>query len=50
MSIPAYARRPHRIQPVTAVLPPTSSDTALDEATHDLFTDLMNQFGLDPQL
>lgn len=50
MSTPDYARRPHRIQPVIAVLPPTSSDTALDEATHDLFTDLMNQFGLDPQL
>ncbi|MFB8027251.1 MULTISPECIES: helix-turn-helix domain-containing protein [unclassified Streptomyces] len=49
LSIPGHARRPHRIQPVIAVLPPTSSDTVLDEATHDLFTDLMNQFGLDPQ-
>ncbi|MFD7676164.1 AlbA family DNA-binding domain-containing protein [Streptomyces anulatus] len=43
------ARRPLRIQSVTTSLPPSGGDTARDEAAHELFTDLMNQFGLDPQ-
>lgn len=48
--IPAYARRPHRIQPVIGTLTPTDGDEGLREAAQDLFTDLMTQFGLDPQL
>ncbi|MCX4538976.1 ATP-binding protein (plasmid) [Streptomyces sp. NBC_00841] len=50
MSIPDYARRPHRIQPVAATLTPVGKDEALGEAAQELFTDLMTQFGLDPQL
>ncbi|MFJ7258209.1 hypothetical protein ACIQWV_38215 [Streptomyces sp. NPDC098085] len=47
---PDHARHPHRIQPVTTILSPPGGDTALHEAAQDLFTDPMNQFGLDPQL
>ncbi|MEU9062452.1 ATP-binding protein [Streptomyces sp. NPDC048430] len=50
MSVPYYARRPHRIQPVTTTLAPRGGDTELHEASQDLFTDLMTQFGLDPGL
>ncbi|MCX4791821.1 hypothetical protein OG369_38845 [Streptomyces sp. NBC_01221] len=50
MSVPDHARRPHRIQPDTTSLSPPGGHTALHEAAQDLFTDLMNQFGLDPQL
>ncbi|MFE3906320.1 helix-turn-helix domain-containing protein [Streptomyces sp. NPDC059153] len=49
MSMPAYARRPHRIQPVTSTLSPHGGDTALHEAAQELFTDLTTQFGLSPQ-
>ncbi|ATW46663.1 hypothetical protein [Streptomyces peucetius] len=48
--IPDYARHPHTIQPVTATLLPVDSDQALKDSAQELFTDLMNQFGLDPQL
>ncbi|MFJ3106512.1 helix-turn-helix domain-containing protein [Streptomyces sp. NPDC086835] len=48
--IPAYARRPHLIQPVVGTLIPTGGDDALRETAQDLFTDLMTQFGLDPQM
>ncbi|OEJ22160.1 hypothetical protein AR457_40515 [Streptomyces agglomeratus] len=48
--IPAYARRPRRIQPVASTLNPTDEDEGLRETAQELFTDLMTQFGLDPQL
>ncbi|MEU6323438.1 hypothetical protein [Streptomyces sp. NPDC047009] len=48
--IPDYARHPHRVQPVTAVLTPADTDAVLLRTTQELFTDLMNQFGLDPQM
>ncbi len=47
--IPDWARRPTRIQPVTTSLSPSGGGPVRDEATHEIFTDLMNQFGLDPQ-
>ncbi|MFE4960748.1 helix-turn-helix domain-containing protein [Streptomyces sp. NPDC056653] len=49
-SVPDYARHPHRIQPVTTTLTPVDGDEVLGEAAQELFTDLMTQFGLDPQL
>ncbi|GGT02698.1 hypothetical protein GCM10010206_76650 [Streptomyces cinerochromogenes] len=48
--VPAHARHPRRIQPVTATLTPLDEAEALKETAQDLFTDVMNQFGLDPQL
>jgi hypothetical protein len=48
--VPNHARHPHRIQPVTATLTPLDEDEALQETAQELFTDVMNQFGLDPQL
>lgn len=48
--IPDHARHPHTIQPVTATLLPADADQALKDSAQELFTDLMNQFGLDPQL
>ncbi|MEU9671088.1 ATP-binding protein [Streptomyces bobili] len=48
--VPDHARRPHRTQPVTTTLLPADGDQALTESAQELFTDLMNQFGLDPQL
>ncbi|AIR96037.1 hypothetical protein [Streptomyces glaucescens] len=47
---PNHARHPRRIQPVTAVLTPLDEAEALAETAQELFTDVMNQFGLDPQL
>ncbi|MFI5740947.1 hypothetical protein ACIA9I_21575 [Streptomyces anulatus] len=47
--IPDWARRPTRIQPVTTSLHPSGGDPARDEATQEIFADLMNQFGLNPQ-
>ncbi|MEU5561524.1 hypothetical protein AB0H47_36290 [Streptomyces globisporus] len=43
--IACEAHRPTRIQSVTTSLPPSGVDTARDEAVHEFFTDLMNQFG-----
>ncbi|MGY0055009.1 nSTAND1 domain-containing NTPase [Streptomyces sp. LZ34] len=48
--VPDHARHPHKIQPVTTTLLPADGDQALKESAQELFTDLMNQFGLDPQL
>jgi hypothetical protein len=48
--VPGHAHRPHTIQPVTTTVLPTAADQALQESAQELFTDLMNQFGLDPQL
>ncbi|MFE9976607.1 hypothetical protein ACFYRD_39410 [Streptomyces hirsutus] len=48
--VPDHARHPHKIQPVTTTLLPADSDQALKESAKELFTDLMNQFGPDPQL
>ncbi|MET7551233.1 hypothetical protein ABZS95_33880 [Streptomyces sp. NPDC005479] len=50
LSIPDYARRPHRILPDTTTLTPVGGNEAVTEAAQELFTDLMSQFGLDPQL
>ncbi|MFE7327940.1 hypothetical protein ACFU8W_23645 [Streptomyces sp. NPDC057565] len=41
MSIPDYARRPRRIQPVAATLTPVGTDEAVGEAAQELFTDLL---------
>ncbi len=48
--VPDHARHPLRIQPVTATLTPLDEVEALQETAQNLFTDVMNQFGLDPQL
>jgi hypothetical protein len=48
--VPGHARHPRRIQPVTATLTPLDEAEALQETAQELFTDVMNQFGLDPQL
>ncbi|MEU7474159.1 ATP-binding protein [Streptomyces sp. NPDC044984] len=48
LDIPADARRPHTIQPVTTTLLPTGGDHTLQESTQEAFADLMNQFGLEP--
>ncbi|MEW2621295.1 hypothetical protein [Streptomyces sp. NPDC048106] len=49
-NVPDHARHPRRIQPVTATLTPLDEGGALEETAQELFTDVMNQFGLDPQL
>ncbi|MFJ9743424.1 hypothetical protein [Streptomyces sp. NPDC101166] len=41
---------PGTIQPVTATLTPLDEAEALAETAQEMFTDVMNQFGLDPQL
>jgi hypothetical protein len=48
--VPGHARHPRRIQSVTATLTPLDETEALKETAQELFTDVMNQFGLDPQL
>jgi len=48
--VPNHARHPRRIQPVAATLTPFDKAEALHETAQELFTDVMNQFGLDPQL
>ncbi|WP_445283699.1 hypothetical protein [Streptomyces sp. DSM 118148] len=48
--VPGHARHPRRIQPVTATLTPVDEAEALAETAQELFTDVMNQFGLNPQL
>ncbi|MGI5372577.1 hypothetical protein [Streptomyces iakyrus] len=47
--VPNHARHPRRIQPVTATLTPLDEAEALAGTAQELFTDVMNQFGLDPQ-
>ncbi|MBY8864520.1 hypothetical protein [Streptomyces sennicomposti] len=49
-SIPDHARRPRRIQSVTATMTPTDDDDRLRASAQEVFTDLMNQFGLTPRL
>ncbi|RMB83724.1 helix-turn-helix domain-containing protein [Streptomyces shenzhenensis] len=49
-SVPDDAWHPHAVQPVTTGLLPADGDEALKENAQELFTDLMNQFGLDPQM
>ncbi|MBG7696624.1 hypothetical protein HCJ76_00540 [Streptomyces sp. MC1] len=44
--VPDHARR---IQPVTATLTPLDEAEALHESAQELFTDVITQFGLDPQ-
>lgn len=48
--VPGHIRHPRRIQPVTATLTPLDEGEVLHETAQELFTDVMNQFGLDPQL
>ncbi|MEV0982140.1 hypothetical protein [Streptomyces sp. NPDC049915] len=48
--VPNHAHHPRRIQPVTVTLTPLDEAEALHETAQELFTDVMNQFGLDPQL
>ncbi|MEV6117723.1 ATP-binding protein [Streptomyces sp. NPDC052109] len=45
-SIPDQARRPRRIQPVTALMTPVDEDDVLRASAQELFTDLMHQFGI----
>ncbi|MFG3304893.1 hypothetical protein [Streptomyces wuyuanensis] len=47
---PDHARRPRRIQPVTALVTPADTDDVLRESAQETFTDLMNQFGLTAHL
>ncbi|WP_326756856.1 ATP-binding protein [Streptomyces hirsutus] len=44
--IPDQARRPRRIQPVTALVTPADEDDVLRASAHEIFTDLMHQFGI----
>ncbi|MEU6118259.1 ATP-binding protein [Streptomyces sp. NPDC047117] len=48
--IPDRARYPHRVQTVSALLRPIDTEDVLRSTAQEVFTDLMNQFGLDPQL
>ncbi|MEU3297907.1 ATP-binding protein [Streptomyces longwoodensis] len=48
--VPDHARHPRRIQPVTGTLTPLDEAEVLAQTAQELFTDVMNQFGLDPQL
>ncbi|WP_159765064.1 AlbA family DNA-binding domain-containing protein [Streptomyces sp. HM190] len=45
-SIPDQARRPRRIQPVTALVTPADEDDLLRTNAQETFTDLMHQFGI----
>lgn len=45
-SVPDRARRPRRIQPVTALVSPADEDDLLRETSQETFTDLMHQFGI----
>lgn len=45
-AIPDQARRPRRIQPVTALVSPADEDDLLRESAQEAFTDLMHQFGI----
>ncbi|MGP3947141.1 hypothetical protein, partial [Streptomyces sp. 6N106] len=45
-TIPEQARRPRRIQPVTALTTPADEDDALRVSAQETFTDLMHQFGI----
>ncbi|WP_167455461.1 AlbA family DNA-binding domain-containing protein [Streptomyces tirandamycinicus] len=49
-TIPDHARRPRRIQPVTALVTLADTDDVLRESAQESFTDLMNQFGLTARL
>lgn len=45
-AVPDQARRPRRIQPVTALVSPADEDDLLRETAQEMFTDLMHQFGI----
>lgn len=45
-SIPNQARRPRRIQPVTALVTPADEDDLLRTNAQEIYTDLMHQFGI----
>ncbi|MER5917954.1 hypothetical protein ABT124_48750, partial [Streptomyces sp. NPDC001982] len=49
-SIPDHARRPRRIQPVTALVNPADEDDLLRTSAQETFTDLMHQFGITAHL
>jgi hypothetical protein len=44
--IPDQARRPRRIEPVTALINPADEDDLIEETAQETFTDLMHQFGI----
>ncbi|WP_369032766.1 AlbA family DNA-binding domain-containing protein [Streptomyces adonidis] len=48
--IPDRARRPRRIQTVTALVNPADEDDLLRESAQELLTDLMHQFGITAHL
>jgi hypothetical protein len=48
--VPDHARRPRRIQPVAATVTPAADEDLLRTSAQEVFTDLMNQFGLTPRL
>ncbi|MFC6060895.1 hypothetical protein [Streptomyces pratens] len=45
-AIPDHARRPRRIQSVTALITPADEDDLLRASTQETFTNLMHQFGI----
>ena len=49
-SVPDRARRPRRIQTVTALVSPADEDDLLRASAQELLTDLMNQFGITGRL
>ncbi|NEA66774.1 hypothetical protein [Streptomyces sp. SID12488] len=48
--IPDRARRPRRIQTVTALVNPADEDDLLRASAQELLTDLMHQFGITAHL
>ncbi|MEV5355771.1 ATP-binding protein [Streptomyces sp. NPDC052693] len=49
-TIPDYARRPRRIQPVTTLINPADDDDRLRASAQESFTDLIHQFGINAPL
>ncbi|WP_030597092.1 hypothetical protein [Streptomyces rimosus] len=45
-STPSFARRPHHLQPVHALLSPAAGDDEARTTAEELHADLMNQFGV----
>ena len=45
-TVPDDARRPRRIQPVTALVTPADTEDLLRASAQEAFTDLMHQFGI----
>ncbi|MFJ5157063.1 hypothetical protein ACIQCF_37130 [Streptomyces sp. NPDC088353] len=49
-SVPDHARRPRRIQPVTALVHPADEDDLLGLSAQEILTDLVSRFGITARL